>query len=466
MVGQSETPSLDFPKFVLGRDTGPRPRRYGWRLGLLVLVLAGGALVFSTNVGNVRERSAQLYTSLAGSLTLMPEPEPGREIVPQAPVDGETVRQLADARGEIDTLRASLRRSEERVAKLNTDLEQELRRRTDALATRSDAEAVTKDAIRKLTDMLDQASRDKKELEQRLAGLASESEAAKEEAARLKSQLEDEDRKRTEAEAARNKADSGTHEEIGQLHGQLDAAHQDKSDLERQIADLKAQQAEAIANVRAEESKALDDMLAAASAENNQLRNELAALRTKSADQSRTIYEWAPERTKATQTIRDLQRDASLQAMKIKEQADLLARYEQEATDRSTRIASLESQVRFSASTRAAWGAAAWSRKNGVIYALPNQTKEKSAVDGALAICAFKSRGPCELVQSFNNVCFSVARIDGQGARPDNWLASTAATWQEAEVKAVADCERHYGRSCSLRFTNCSPDSLSNPSSD
>jgi len=454
MVRTSETqPESQFPKFVLGDAIGrpPRSRRaVGLVLGLVALCLAGGALAF--DLGHVREKSASVYQSLAGSLAASAKLEPAlaQKVTDPSVAEG----QLLQVRNQVDTLRASLRTSEDKVAQLNLELSKEVRKQTDVLTTRADTDGATKAAIGKLNDMLDAAGQEKAGLERRIGKLVSELDDVRSEDIKLKRHLEDEIRKST--------ASAITSGQLTDAKAALDKAKLERADLERKLAEVQSQRADEIKAVRGEEAKALDEMLGEASAENDKLRVELAEARKRNADQSGTTS----KQTQATQTIMNLERDLSLRDLKIKEQSETIQRYARDWTEATNRAANLENQVRIASATRAIWGAAAWSRKNGVIYALPNQTKEKSAIDAALAICAFKSRGPCELIRSFSNLCFSVARIDGQGARPDNWLSSVGETWQVSEAAAVTSCQQRYGRACTLRFTNCAPDGLSNPSSD
>ena len=111
--------------------------------------------------------------------------------------------------------------------------------------------------------------------------------------------------------------------------------------------------------------------------------------------------------------------------------------------------------------SRAVWGATAIDRA-GAIYSLQNQIAEKSATENVLALCRGKSQAGCEALKTYSNSCFSVARIEGEGPRNDNFGFSVNKDWKSAEAAAVRQCQE-LGADCTVRFTACSPDVLSKP---
>lgn len=111
------------------------------------------------------------------------------------------------------------------------------------------------------------------------------------------------------------------------------------------------------------------------------------------------------------------------------------------------------------ADSRAIWGATAIDQ-TGAIYSLQNQTGEKSATENVVALCRGKSNGRCEPLRTYSKSCFSLARIEGEGPRNDNFGFAVGKDWQSAESNAVRQCEE-LGADCTVRFTACSPDALS-----
>lgn len=142
----------------------------------------------------------------------------------------------------------------------------------------------------------------------------------------------------------------------------------------------------------------------------------------------------------------------------LKAERDRLAAAPGNAEEQS---ASLDTNAAVSES-RAVWGATAIDQA-GAIYSLQNQIAEKSATDNVVALCRGKSNGRCEPLRAYSNSCFSLARIDGEGPRNDNFGFSVDKDWQSAESGAVRQCQE-LGGNCTVRFTACSPDALSKPS--
>lgn len=120
--------------------------------------------------------------------------------------------------------------------------------------------------------------------------------------------------------------------------------------------------------------------------------------------------------------------------------------------------ASLDTDGAVSGS-RAIWGATAIDQ-TGAIYSLQNQIAEKTATENVVALCRGKSNGRCEPLRTYSKSCFSLARIDGEGPRNDNFGFAVSKDWQSAESGAVRQCEE-LGGNCTVRFTACSPDALS-----
>ena len=120
-----------------------------------------------------------------------------------------------------------------------------------------------------------------------------------------------------------------------------------------------------------------------------------------------------------------------------------------------------EADEGYCSGSRAIWGATAIDQ-TGAIYSLQNQTAEKTATDNVVALCKGKSNGRCEPLRTYSKSCFSLARIEGEGPRNDNFGFAVGKDWQTAESSATRQCEE-LGANCTVRFTACSPDALSKP---
>jgi hypothetical protein len=94
------------------------------------------------------------------------------------------------------------------------------------------------------------------------------------------------------------------------------------------------------------------------------------------------------------------------------------------------------------------------------MFAGVNQTTKKAAQNGAKAKCRSQSDFGCQALTSFQNSCISVARFEGEGPAADNYAFSVHPNWKRSAAEALGRCER-MGQKCTVRFTSCSPDSLS-----
>jgi len=113
-------------------------------------------------------------------------------------------------------------------------------------------------------------------------------------------------------------------------------------------------------------------------------------------------------------------------------------------------------------STKAVWGASALA-PDGIFYSIENQISKQLASENVLLLCKGASGKKCVLKSVYQNSCFAIARINNEGARPNNWAYSVEATWQIAETNALESCFTAYGSVCTVRFTSCAPAELSKP---
>jgi hypothetical protein len=127
-------------------------------------------------------------------------------------------------------------------------------------------------------------------------------------------------------------------------------------------------------------------------------------------------------------------------------------------------VASANPNAGGSSDNRAIWGSTAIDR-TGAVYSLQNQIAEKTANENVISMCRGKSQSGCEPLRTYSNACFSLARIEGEGPRNDNFGFAVNKDWKSAESSAVRQCEE-LGASCTVRFTVCSPDVLSKPAAN
>lgn len=229
---------------------------------------------------------------------------------------------------------------------------------------------------------------------------------------------------------------------ISELTGQIDKADKDlaarENELRKAKADLDAANARLAAN--AGEMEKLKATASAAPEGDPQDAAAMARLK-----EERDLY--AKELSTMTESLKAL-----------KAERDRLA---EAAGNAEQQPASLDTGDRVSGS-RSVWGATAIDQ-SGAIYSLQNQIAEKSATDNVVALCRGKSNGRCEPLRTYSNSCFSLARIDGEGPRNDNFGFAVDKNWKTAESSAIRQCEE-LGANCTVRFTACSPDALSKPS--
>jgi hypothetical protein len=172
-----------------------------------------------------------------------------------------------------------------------------------------------------------------------------------------------------------------------------------------------------------------------------------------------------PQQTADTSADSDWQE----RVRRAEEERDL---YSQELQALTTNFAQLQkektalksAQTAGANNGRAIWGAAAID-EGGTIYALQNQTVEKAAKDNVNAVCQGKSSFRCVPLSSYKNACLSVARFVGEQPSAQNYGFAVHSDWKQAEENALDQC-RQRGGDCEIRFTACSPDTLSKPVSE
>lgn len=233
-------------------------------------------------------------------------------------------------------------------------------------------------------------------------------------------------------------------DQLTDLTTKLDKADKDLAEKEQELAKVKTSldAANAMLSSNADEIKRLSEEKAAGPAQNPEPGEQPAGLQ-----QERDLY--AKELSSMTESF------SALKAEKDK-LAETVKNLEEQVANAGTSTAA--------SGTRAVWGATAIDRA-GAIYSLQNQIAEKSATENVLALCRGKSQAGCETLKTYSNSCFSVARIEGEGPRNDNFGYSVNKDWKSAESGAVRQCQE-LGADCTVRFTACSPDVLSKPVAD
>lgn len=383
---------------------------------------------------------------------------------------------LSTAQGEIESLKAAAEADvseqsavfNERIDKLGKELDAartELEKNRADLATRDQTLSKTSadlekanseiDTLRKSAE--DQQATQSQEVEGRISSLSAELDKATQDLATRDASLRDVQSKLSVANVQI--------EALKQVAGKATEADLERGTLADRITELTAQIDKTDNDLAAkdEELKKAKTSLDAANALLASNTAEIEKLQEAAADTTGTtdITPQANPDTARLKQERDLYAK-ELSAMTesfnaLKAERDRLA---EAAGKAEQQTASLDTEG-ATAESRAIWGATAIDQA-GAIYSLQNQIAEKTATENVLALCKGKSNGRCEALRTYSKSCFSLARIEGEGPRNDNFGFSVDKTWQTAESSAVRQCEE-LGANCTVRFTACSPDALSKP---
>jgi predicted nucleic acid-binding Zn-ribbon protein len=366
---------------------------------------------------------------------------------------------LDAATTEIESFKATGQKIDARVAELTTQAQTLAADRDAAFKTIADKDAALKDLEAKLNDT------------------NSEIDAIKNQAGTVEAQQ------------------SALTEKTSTLAAALDKAKADLAGREKTLRDVQSKLE--VANVQIDALKTMAAKNSEASLEKSALQDKIAQLTadldasTKAASASTTKLADLNQRLAATETklaAATSQPDSNQQAAadappdettsQLQEERDLYAKELKTLTDSFTTLkaqkAELEKQLASRTEKASAvaktdeapeaanvtlWGATAIDM-GGAIYAVNNQTTKKAAQNGAKAKCRSQSDFGCQALTSFQNSCISVARFEGEGPAADNYAFSVHPNWKRAAAEALGRCER-MGQKCTVRFTSCSPDSLS-----
>jgi hypothetical protein len=353
----------------------------------------------------------------------------------------ELTTKLTAATTELESYKATGQKIDARVAELTSENQLLNADRDAAFKTVADKDAAIKD------------------LQQQLDAAAAESEDAN----ALKASLE----KARADLTAREQVLRDVQSKLEVANVQIDAlktmagknseAGMEKSALEDKIAQLTADLD--AARKSGETSKA----------QLTELNGKLAAAESKlaapSTAQGKSDLNSSDE-VASNETTSQLQEERDLYAKELKTLTDNFTalKTEKEALEKS--VASLKQGKAEAPATADApeapqvlWGATSIDM-SGAIYASNNQPTKKAAQSKANAKCRSQSDFGCKAMVTFQNSCFSVARFDGEGPATDNYGYSVHPNWRRAAAEALGRCERR-GQMCTIRFTSCSPDSLS-----
>ena len=344
------------------------------------------------------------------------------------------------ARKDLTKAESGLSQKDQALAKSETDLKAantEIAALKKAAAEAQDTRNETLDTkIKSLGAELDKATQDLADRDKALRDVQAKLSVANVQIEALKQVAG----KATESDLER----STLADQLTELTTKLDKADQDLAAKEQELAKAKTslEAANAVLSSNAVEIKRLSEEKAAGPAQNPEPGEQPAGLQ-----QERDLY--AKELSTMTESF------SALKAEKDK-LAETVKNLEEQVASAGTSAAT--------GGSRAVWGATAIDRA-GAIYSLQNQIAEKSATENVLALCRGKSQAGCETLKTYSNSCFSVARIEGEGPRNDNFGYSVNKDWKSAESAAVRQC-RELGADCTVRFTACSPDVLSKPVAD
>lgn len=380
---------------------------------------------------------------------------------------------LSTAQGEIESLKAAAEADaseqgavfNERIDALGKELDAartELERNRAELASRKQAFATSDEELKKAKTEIAALKRAAEQQQ------AARSEQVEGRITSLSSQLD----KAVQALAARDTALRDAQSRLSVANVQIDALKQvagkaTEADLERgtladRITELTGQIDKADKDLAARESelKKVKTTLDAANALLASNADEIAKLKGSAVGGATTDVAQEPDpdagRLKQERDLYAKELSAMTQSFNaLKAERDRLADAVGKAENQT---ASLDTDAAVSES-RAIWGATAIDQ-TGAIYSLQNQVAEKSATENVVALCRGKSNGRCEPLRTYSESCFSLARIEGEGPRNDNFGFAVNKDWTSAESSAIRQCEE-LGANCTVRFTACSPDALS-----
>lgn len=408
----------------------------------------------------------------------------------------DLIKDRDEALSEVSEQQAKVKTLEERLSTAQGEIES-LKAASEATAT--EQTAVFNERIDALGKELDTArselEKNRSEVanrEQALATSAEDLQKANTEIAALKKAAEDQ-------QAAQSDEVEGR---ISALSGQLDKAAQDLAARDASLRDVQSKLS--VANVQIEALKQVAGKATEADLERTTLADRITELtgqidnadkqlvaKDEELKKAKTSLDAANallatnadelEKLKAaadTTETADVSPQADPDTARLKQERDLFAkelsamtesfnalkaerdRLADAAGKTDQQTASLDTEAATSDS-RAIWGATAIDQA-GAIYSLQNQIAEKTATENVVALCKGKSNGRCEPLRTYSKGCFSLARIDGEGPRNDNFGFAVDKDWQAAETSAKRQCEE-LGANCTVRFTACSPDGLSKP---
>lgn len=350
---------------------------------------------------------------------------------------------LDAATTEIESFKASGEKVDARVAELTTQAQALAADRDAAFKTIADKDALVKDLDARLaaaqadsqdsaalTAALDKARSDLAEREKVLRDVQSKLEVADVQIDALKTMAG----KNSEA----NLEKSALEDKIAQLMADLDTATKSAGDSKAKLAELDQKLLET------------ETMLATATSQ-------------RETDQQGVAVE-----TASSEATSQLRQERDLYAKELKALTDNFAILKAQNDQLEKQIATLKGTDKGpsvagtpDATTDTLWGASAIDM-SGAIYAVNNQATKASAQANALAKCRNQSDFGCKALTSFQNSCFSVARFQDESPATDNYAFSVDANWKRSAAESLGRCERR-GSRCTVRFTTCSPDSLSKP---
>lgn len=403
-----------------------------------------------------------------------------------------------EAQAEVSEQQAAVKILEERLSTAQGEIES---LKAAAEADASEQGAVFNDRITALNNELDAARNELETSRVQLAARERAANAADEELKTARDEIAALKKSAAEQSAAQGEEIEGR---IGALSEQLDKAVQDLATRDATLRDVQSKLS--VANVQIEALKQVAGKATSADLERSTLADRITELTTQIDAADKALAAKDEELTKATTSLaaanallasnetalKQLQdsaapttdgsnaEDAGALAQ-MKEERDLYVqelskmteslktlkverdRLAEAAGDPTRQEANLAAGI-VTTESRAIWGATAIDQ-TGAIYSLQNQTNEKTANDNAVAMCRGKSNGRCEPLRSYSNSCFSLARIEGEGPRNDNFGFSVNKDWKAAESSALQQCEE-LGGNCTVRFTACSPDALSKPAAN
>ena len=403
---------------------------------------------FARQLADVQTVSKESDAKIAEASTKSAELAAARDEALKAVTDKDNAlrdlqTRLDAATTEIESFKASGEKVDARVAELTTQTQVLAADRDAAFKTIADKDALVKDLETRLaaaqadsqdsaalTAALDKARSDLAEREKALRDVQSKLEVADVQIDALKTMAG----KNSEASLEK----SALEDKIAQLMADLDTATKSAGDSKARLAELDRKLLEA------------ETMLATATS------------------QRETDQQGVAEETASSEATLQLQQERDLYAKELKALTDNFAALKAQNDQLEKQVAALKGTDKGpsvagtpDAATDTLWGASAIDM-SGAIYAVNNQATKASAQANALAKCRNQSDFGCKALTSFQNSCISVARFEGESPATDNYAFSVHANWKRSAAEALGRCER-LGQTCTVRFTTCSPDSLSKP---